>query len=58
MNPRALLILNWLRSMNSDDQFAAGYTVGFLRALETQLEAWESCYLNNVLRARNRGITA
>jgi hypothetical protein len=44
--------------MNSDDQFSAGYTVGFLRAIDSQMEAWESAYLNNVLRARQRGITA
>jgi hypothetical protein len=58
MNARALLVLQWIRNMNSDDQFSAGYTVGFLRAIDSQMEAWESAYLNNVLRARQRGITA
>lgn len=58
MSDRARLILNWFRSMNREDQFSAGYTMGFYRAAEWQLAEWERCYLSNVLKARERGISA
>lgn len=58
MSARARLILEWFRSMNREDQFSAGYTMGFFRATEHFLDDWERCYLNNVIRARERGISA
>jgi hypothetical protein len=58
MSPRARLILDWFRSMSREDQFSAGYTMGFYRACEWQLDDWERCYLKNILSAREQGISA
>ena len=58
MSARALLILSWIRSLSRENQFDAGYTMGYFRATEHFLEGWERCYLNNVLKARERGISA
>lgn len=58
MSVRALMLLNWIRNEDKNDQFRMGYTVGYFRAIEWQLESWEQAYIWNVMRARQQGISA
>jgi hypothetical protein len=58
MNTRAQMILGWIRKDSNTMTFSDGYTYGFMRAAEWDFEPWERAYLQNVLSARQRGVSA
>ena len=50
------MILQWIRT--DDNDYARGYTAGYLSMRELDLDPWQNAHIRNILNARNRGVAA
>lgn len=50
------MLLKWIRMDKTERE--KGFTLGYLAAVETQIESWEMANIYNILNARIRGVNA